>query len=120
MFGAGSEKGQTVSAKTIKKARPPRRPALSLAPAFLAVLLAASTATPAAAREDTRNMTCGEAQAFVRQEGAVVMATSTFLYIRFVADQGRCERGQVAVPAYAPTADSKQCAVGYRCAASAD
>lgn len=87
---------------------------------ILAALLAALAAVPAAAREDTRKMTCSEARDFVRREGATVIATSTFLYIRFVADQGYCERSQIALPAYAPTADDPQCAVGYRCAPRSD
>jgi hypothetical protein len=79
---------------------------------MLALLASTSTLQ---ARPSTLDMSCGEAAALVASRGAIVLTTGQFTYDRFVAHVGHCSLGEVARPAYAPTLDSPQCAVGYRC-----
>jgi len=79
-------------------------------------LVALTPVTPALARDDTRMMTCAGAQQLVRDRGAATLATSTFVYYRFVADRSECDRTQILRPAFAPTKDDPNCQVGYRCA----
>ncbi len=71
-----------------------------------------------AARIDSRTMSCNNAQQLVNARGAVVLATSTFLFYRYVADRSQCDRTQIVRAATAPTADNPRCAVGFRCSAS--
>ena len=60
-------------------------------------------------------LSCGQAQALVASEGAIVMSTGTYTYSRFVASVAACERGETTEPAWTNTADNPQCFVGYRC-----
>lgn len=80
----------------------------------LAALVAVAPQT-ALARPDTRAMTCAQAQALVKQQGAVVMSTGTYTYQRFVSTRAYCERFEITWPLYAPTRDNPQCFVAYYC-----
>ena len=85
------------------------------------VLVAASTIGLSAShvfaqgRPSTLNMTCAQAQSFVRSAGAVVLSTGGHTYDRFVATQAFCTPDEELVPTWAPTRDTPQCMVGYRC-----
>lgn len=87
----------------------------------LMVCLAASmtfalSAQAQSGRPDTRQMTCKQAQALVKKQGSVVLTTGSSTFERFVAHAGFCEVDENNLRAvYAPTKDSKKCAVGYRC-----
>ncbi len=82
---------------------------------FICLILGAASAN--AARIDSRTLNCSDARQLVSARGAVVLATSTFLFYRYVADRGQCDRTQITRAATAPTADDPRCAVGYRCSA---
>lgn len=69
-----------------------------------------------AARVDSRKLSCNTAQLLVLERGSVVLATSTFLFYRYVADRSQCDRTQIIRAATAPTVDNPRCAVGFRCA----
>ncbi len=89
-----------------------RGAAVAAATAFVLGLAAA----PAAARPDTRTMTCQYAQAFVQQHRAVVMSTGPHTYERFVAQSvGYCGPQESTRLLTAPTLDSPNCRVGYIC-----
>ncbi len=77
--------------------------------------LAAIAPQAAIARPDTRAMTCAQAQALVKQQGAVVMSTGTHTYQRFVSTRAYCDRSEITWPLYAPTRDNAQCFVAYYC-----
>jgi hypothetical protein len=79
----------------------------------LAALLA--SASVAAARPSTLDMSCGEAAATVARAGAIVLSTGTHTYDRFVAHNGYCLPGQEVRRALAPTIDNPYCTVGYVC-----
>ncbi|NRG19501.1 hypothetical protein HPQ64_17555 [Rhizobiales bacterium] len=93
----------------------PIRLASSIAVGTLTLLLAA-VQSHAQALPDTRAMTCAQAQAFVVQSGAVVMATGRYTYDRFVSSQAYCTPELNLKAFYAPTADVYECPVAYRCA----
>ncbi|MBB4301137.1 hypothetical protein GGD81_000152 [Rhodobium orientis] len=91
----------------------------SAAAAMVAFLFClAGSGAAAAPRANTTAMTCTEAQTLVAGSGAVVLATSTFLYYRFVSSEAQCPREQVTRPAFVPTADDPECPIGYRCASA--
>jgi hypothetical protein len=79
------------------------------------LLLAIVSATTAMARPDTRAMSCAQAAALVRAQGAVVMSTGEFTYDRYVAGGAHCMALQITVRATAPTADNPKCRVGFTC-----
>lgn len=87
-------------------------PALAAGAALTALALTCATAQ---ARPDTRSMSCAQAQAFIQQNGAVVMSTGPYTYSRFVADRRYCPHYEILKPNYGPTRDNPQCPVGYRC-----
>ncbi|MEP3046749.1 MAG: hypothetical protein ABJL55_01770 [Roseibium sp.] len=75
-----------------------------------------SIADAQSGRPDTRKMTCEQAKALVKKQGAVVMTTGQHTFERFIAHAGYCEADAKNLRAtYAPTKDEKKCAVGYRC-----
>jgi hypothetical protein len=87
---------------------------------FLMITLAATVlAAPAHAisRFDSQAMSCGEVQARVQREGAVILRyrsarnPSLPLYDRYVANGRYCLVGEVAVSASVPTSDRGHCAV---------
>jgi hypothetical protein len=79
------------------------------------LLLAMGSATTAMARPDTRTMSCAQAVALVRAQGAVVMSTGDFTYDRYVAGGAHCMALQITARATAPTADNPKCRVGFIC-----
>ena len=80
-----------------------------------ALLLLAATISAGEARQLTLNMSCGEAAATVASHGAIVLSTGRHTYERFVSRPGYCEVGMWADRAWAPTADSRSCPLGYVC-----
>lgn len=89
---------------------------------ILITLCLAASVLPAQAilRYNSMEMSCGEAQSRIRQEGAVILRyrsarnPSLPLYDRYVAHDGWCDRGEFAKLEVVPTADTKQCRV-LRC-----
>jgi hypothetical protein len=71
--------------------------------------------TAVAQRPSTLNMTCAEAATIVAQYGSIVLSTGQYTYDRFVAAPGYCFIGEHAWPGKAPTADARQCRLGYIC-----
>ena len=80
---------------------------------ILVVLL--SAAPSYAQRPSTLSMSCAEAQGVVASQGAIVLSTGRHTYDRFVATPGFCLLGEWAEPRTAPTADARQCRLGYVC-----
>ncbi|HEX2555772.1 MAG TPA: hypothetical protein VHL98_18890 [Microvirga sp.] len=60
-------------------------------------------------------MTCAQASGLVAAAGAAVLATGPSTYDRYVSHSGQCLLGEVALPAWVPTADRPQCPVGLVC-----
>jgi hypothetical protein len=77
-------------------------------------IIAASVAS-AQSRPSALSMTCRGAEAFVREQGAVVLDTGRGTYDRFVDGPGRCIRGEYTAPAWVATRDATQCFIGYYC-----
>ena len=69
----------------------------------------------AQSRPDSLTMTCTQAQALVRKQGAVVIGTGPFIYDRFVVDRNFCTPTQRANNAFIQTKDNKYCLVGGIC-----
>ncbi len=69
----------------------------------------------AQARPSSPSMTCAQAQALIRTQGAVVLGTGQFTYDRYVAHRGFCQPTESVKPAWVPTRDSQQCFIGYTC-----
>jgi hypothetical protein len=87
---------------------------------FCLVLVLASTPLAAAnvhaqGRPDSLSMTCAQAQALVRSSGAIVIGSGPILYERYVTGSNFCNPEEEARPAWTPTADVRQCMIGYRC-----
>jgi hypothetical protein len=66
-------------------------------------------------RPDSLRMSCDAARRLVSERGAVVLGTGPDIYDRYVATQGFCQRDERTDPVWLPTADSRQCFIGYRC-----
>lgn len=81
----------------------------------LGALFALMAAPAAQAQVPSRDFTCAQAVALVRQKGAVVFATSPTLYDRYVRDRGFCIYDQDLKPEWIPTRDVAQCFIGYTC-----
>jgi hypothetical protein len=69
----------------------------------------------AQSRPMTTSMSCDQARSLVATQGAAVLSTSATAYDRYVASGGYCIRGEVASPAFVPTANAPRCFVGSRC-----
>ena len=85
---------------------------LSIATVSIVSLAATASAQP---RSDTNRMTCAAAKALVTQQGGVVLGTGPSLFDRYVSSRSACMSTQIIEPAYVPTADNRQCFVGYTC-----
>lgn len=85
------------------------------AAAVASAALVSAQAAQAQARPSTLAMSCGQAQSLVRSSGAIVLSTGQHTYDRFVANGGFCTPDEETVPTWAPTRDTPQCLVGYRC-----
>ena len=84
---------------------------------ILAALAYICVAGPALAQQmaTTTKMSCAAARQIVSTRGAIVLSTGETTYDRFVASQRYCQRDEINKPAWVPTADMRQCFVGYRC-----
>ena|SRR5207248_1815680 len=69
----------------------------------------------AEARPDANRMTCPAAHALVMKHGAIVLGTGSSLFDRYVSSRAHCTSGDLTEPAFVPTADNRQCWVGYTC-----
>ena len=84
--------------------------------AGVTLVASVSAAYAQAGRPDTRQMTCAQAQALVKQRGSVVMTTGPTTFDKFVATSNYCSPdAKMLRPKYAQTKDNKQCAVGNQC-----
>ena len=88
---------------------------------LIALCLAASVLpAQAISRYNSMQMSCGEAQSRIAEEGAVILRyrsardPSLPLYDRYVAHGGFCVHGEFAKLEVVPTADTPQCRV-LRC-----
>lgn len=74
----------------------------------------------AISRYDPTRMSCGNVQARVAREGAVILRYRSTrnpnlpIYDRYVVDSRFCPAGQVRDRAYVPSADARSCPV-YKC-----
>ncbi|MBS7553838.1 hypothetical protein KHC23_09250 [Ancylobacter dichloromethanicus] len=82
--------------------------------AFAALLALPAAPAQAQVMPNSLSMSCAQARALVRREGAVVIGTGPNLYDRFVTDAGYC-RSKRSKPAWIPTRDEAQCLVGQLC-----
>ncbi|WP_434053604.1 MAG: hypothetical protein RDA78_01475 [Roseibium sp.] len=81
-----------------------------------ATLMASVSGAYAQARPDTRQLTCAQAQALVKQRGSVVMTTGPTTFDKFVATSNYCSPdAKMLRPKFAPTKDNNKCAVGNQC-----
>jgi hypothetical protein len=77
----------------------------------------------AQSRPDTTRMSCAAARALVTRHGAIVLGTGRSLYDRnapslfdrYVVSRAYCMSTEVIEPAFVPTADNRQCFIGYTC-----
>ena len=82
---------------------------------LLASVLIAAPAAQAQGRPNTVNMSCAQAQALVQRSGAIVLGTGGQTYDRYVSSRAYCTPSEITKPAWAPTADTAQCLIGFRC-----
>jgi hypothetical protein len=82
---------------------------------LVAVLAVSFAAAAYAQRPSTLDMTCREARSIVARAGAIVLSTGRHTYDRFVASDSYCQPDEYAYATSAPTADARQCPLGYRC-----
>lgn len=84
---------------------------------ILAALACICVAGPAVAQQMimTTSISCAAARQIVSTRGAIVLSTGETTYDRFVASQRFCQRDEINKPAWVPTADQRQCFIGYRC-----
>ena len=111
---------------TLGNMRITRTGVIRFAASFITALaLNAGVAEIAAAqsRPDTTRMSCAAARALVTRQGAIVLGTGHSLYDhnapslfdRYVVSRAYCMSTQVTEPAFVPTADNRQCFIGYTC-----
>ena len=81
----------------------------------LLLAISASSAVYAQSRPSTTNMSCAQAVSVVQSQGAAVLGTGGDTFDRFVRDASFCPRGQQTQPRFVPTADNRQCMVGFAC-----
>lgn len=85
-----------------------------------AAVVMATIPAHAISRYNSEAMSCGQAQAAVVGEGAVILRYSSprnpslTLYDRYVAHSGYCQINEYAKAAWVPTADTPSCPV-YVC-----
>ena len=72
---------------------------------------------PASAQPRTPivRLSCAEAMAMVKAEGAVTLGFGGRPPERLVRDRSFCEITEIAELRFVPTRDNPQCPVGYRC-----
>lgn len=81
----------------------------------LVATLLLTTGAVAQTRPLTLRMGCGQAKALVASRGAVVLSTGQNTFDRYVSSGAFCLSGEFARPAWVPTADDPQCAIGFTC-----
>ena len=91
-----------------------RHRTFALAAATLAMVLA-SVDAQAQSRPLSTRMSCAAAARLVATRGALVLGTGPDLYDRYVASQRFCLPDEITKPAWVPSADTRQCFVGYTC-----
>lgn len=83
---------------------------------LLVVAVTLGTAiSPAAARPDTRYMSCAAAVSIVQANGAVILSTGAHTYDKYVKNHAYCNLNDVLRKAYVPTSDTRRCRVGFVC-----
>ncbi len=87
-------------------------PRMVLAALVLPLTLAGALAQT---RPDSLRMSCEAARRLVSERGAVVLGSGPDIYDRYVSTQGFCQRDEYTDPVWLPSADSRQCFIGYRC-----
>jgi hypothetical protein len=85
------------------------------AAAALTAALALAGAAAAQPQPNTTRMSCAAAQQLVARHGALVLRTGASTFDRFVISRAFCMPTEITEPAFAPTADTRQCFVGYTC-----
>jgi hypothetical protein len=88
-----------------------RYPARNLLGLGIAALLTAATVATAAARPDTRNMSCEQTQRLIVRNGAVVLTTGAHTYDRYVAGYGYCSYPDEPTQTFVRTRDTSHCPV---------
>ncbi|MCG6858914.1 MAG: hypothetical protein LJE67_12700 [Salaquimonas sp.] len=76
---------------------------------MIAAVFLAAFYDPAAARPDTRRMSCVQAQNLVQQSGAVVLSYGQYVYDRFVADRRYCQYYEETAIRVVPAEDTPRC-----------
>lgn len=84
-----------------------------------ACLMLITAEAQAISRYNSMSMSCAQAQAAVRNQGAVILrwtspTSGVPRYDRYVRNDRFCSSGQEATRAFVPTADAKSCPV-YNC-----
>ena len=83
--------------------------------AVVSMTLLLTATFEAAARPDTRNMTCAQIKALISKSGSAVLSTGPVTYDRYVSSNGRaCKVGQIVQRTSVPSRDGA-CPV-FRCA----
>lgn len=85
---------------------------VALLSAVLALVASSVSAQP---RPSTQAMTCNQTRGLIASRGAIVLNTSPTTYDRFVASRAFCLNTETIEPVWAPTRDTPQCPIGYRC-----
>jgi hypothetical protein len=83
--------------------------------ALTAAMLFGIVAVVAAQESTTARMGCTAARDLVTRQGAIVLRTSPTTYDRYVATRAYCMSTEVTEPAFVPSADARDCFVGYTC-----
>jgi hypothetical protein len=83
--------------------------------AMLGFIVSMADITAALSRPDTTRMTCAAARALVMRHGGIVLGTGPSLFDRFVSSRAYCMSTEVTEPAFVPTADDRECFIGYTC-----
>jgi len=83
--------------------------------AGLAFIASMAETAAAQSRPDTTRMTCAAARALVVRHGGIVLGTGPSLFDRYVNSRAYCMSTEVTEPAFVPTADNRQCFIGYTC-----
>ncbi len=78
----------------------------------LSLTASAALAQP---RPYTPRMSCNSASQMVTTNGAVIADTGPNTFDRFVRDRSFCTPSEETIPAFVPSADNRQCFIGWTC-----
>lgn len=81
----------------------------------LAFITVAPVSAFAQGRPDSTAMSCAQARGVVARAGAIVLGTGGPTFDRVVTSGQFCTPDEFTQPFWAPTADIRQCMVGYTC-----